>query len=210
MNAKAHTEKMLFDKRQLEKMRQSFDRQVGMPDDEWQKIEPLVNVRQVPAKFTLQEAGSIATHHFFVAEGLVRFYYITPDGKELNKGFYGENYIAGSLSAMIMNEPNRFAVETLEPCIIIDLPLKQIYELTGSGSAWERLVNHCCRLMLVRNERREAELLTMTTKQRFLQFVRNFPGYLERIPQYHIASYLGITPVALSKYKKQWLEDPDH
>ena len=49
----------------------------------------------------------------------------------------------------------------------------------------------------------------MTAKQRFLQFVRNFPDYLERIPQYHIASYLGITPVALSKYKKQWLKDDE-
>ncbi|WP_423894855.1 Crp/Fnr family transcriptional regulator [Candidatus Pelagadaptatus aseana] len=194
----------------MEQMRQAFDRQVGMPDDEWLQLEPLVNVREVPAKYTLQKIGSVATHHYFVVKGLVRFYYITPEGKELNKGFYGEDYIAGSLSAMIMEEPNRFAIETLEPSIVIDLPLKQIHAVSGPGTAWERLVNHCCQLMLVRNERREAELLTLTAKQRFLQFVRNFPGYLERIPQYHIASYLGITPVALSKYKKQWLADKEN
>jgi CRP-like cAMP-binding protein len=57
-------------------------------------------------------------------------------------------------------------------------------------------------MMLIRNERREAELLTMTTKQRFLQFNRNFSEHQGGIPQYNIASYLGITPEALSNYKK--------
>jgi CRP-like cAMP-binding protein len=63
--------------------------------------------------------------------------------------------------------------------------------------------------MLIRNERGETELLTMTAKQRFLQFNRNFSEYHGRIPQYHIASYLGITPAALSKHKKQWLSSTE-
>ena len=129
------------------------------------------------------------------------------DGKELNKGFYGENHFVGSLSSIILNEPSRFFVETLEPCTLVKFPHSRFNTIKGKYLGWERLFNHCCQLMLVRNERREAELLINSAKERFLQFIRNFPGYINRIPQYHIASYLGITPVALSKYKNQWLQD---
>ncbi len=183
-----------------------LNRQVEFSSVEWQQLSSLLTVKSVPAKFSLQNVGAYCSRHYFIVQGLTRLYYISPEGKELNKGFSGENYIVGSLSAVVLNEPCRFAVETLEPCLVVEIPVN-LGDYMDDASSWDRLFNHSCQMMMARNERREAELLTMTTKQRFLQFVRNFPGYLERIPQYHIASYLGVTPVALSKYKKQWLEE---
>lgn len=191
----------------LETMHQHYDQLVGFPRDEWERMLPNLKVCQVGSKHLLQAIGEKSTHNYFVADGLVRFYYITPDGKELNKGFYGKNHIVGSLSASILDEPCRFAVETLEPSVLVEINLAGLRGFTEQSPAWQRLYQHSVEMMLIRNERREAELLTMTAQQRFRQLVRNFPDYLERIPQYHIASYLGITPVALSKYKKQWLEE---
>ena len=193
----------------LQKMYETLHTQSQITPEDWQQMVPHTQVRSVPAKYTLQSAGANTPKHHFLAEGLVRLFYTTPEGKELNKGFYGDGYIVGSLSALILNEPCRFAVETIEPSVVIELPIGQLKNLIEPGNGWDRLMNYSFQMMLVRNERREAELLTMTAKQRFLQFVRNFPDYLERIPQYHIASYLGITPVALSKYKKQWLKDAE-
>lgn len=190
----------------LENMRQHFDRIFEFPPEPWEKMKPWLSVKEVGAKHSLQAVGEKSTHHYFVVEGLVRFYYLTPEGKELNKGFYKKNHIVGSLSAMILNEPCRFSIETLEPCLLVEIDLVGIQSNMSDSPAWQRLNLHSAQMMLIRNERREAELLTMTTKQRFQQFVRNFPDLFERIPQYHIASYLGITPVALSKYKHQWLE----
>lgn len=191
----------------LDQMRRTLEQQVRMTAEDWDLIAPELNVIEVPAKHTLQRAGDIVRQHYFIVNGLVRLFYPTLDGKELNKGFYDDHYIVGSLSAVILNEPARFGVETLEPCTLIELPLKKLSPLYQAGTSWERLFNHSCKMMLIRNERREAELLTLSAKQRFQQFCRNFPDYQSRIPQYHIASYLGITPVALSKYKKQWLSD---
>jgi CRP-like cAMP-binding protein len=190
----------------LELMYCELSRQVEFSRSEWQQLQSHLTVKSVPAKSPLQSVGEYCFRHYFIVQGLARLYYISPEGKELNKGFYGENYIVGSLSAVVLNEPCRFAVETLEPCLAVEIPVN-IGDYMDDTSSWDKLFNHSCQMMMARNERREAELLTMTTKQRFLQFVRNFPGYLERIPQYHIASYLGVTPVALSKYKKQWLEE---
>jgi CRP-like cAMP-binding protein len=191
----------------LNNMREHFDRLIEFPEDQWARVSPYLSVKTVGAKLSLQAVGEKSTHHYFIVEGLVRFYYITPNGKEVNKGFYKKNHIVGSLSAVILDEPCRFGIQTLEPSVLVAIDLAAIRPISNGIPAWQRLHNYSCEMMLIRNERREAELLTMTTKQRFRQFMKNFPDLMERIPQYHIASYLGITPVALSKYKKKWLEE---
>jgi len=190
----------------LTAMHRHYEQLVTFPLDEWEMFRSHLTVKTVTEKYTLQPIGKKSTKNFFLAEGLVRYYYLTPEGKELNKGFYSRNHIVGSLSAAILDEPCRFGIETLEPSVLVELDLVGLRSCSEQSPAWQRLYLHSCEMMLIRNERREAELLTMNAKQRFQQFVRNFPDYLERIPQYHIASYLGVTPVALSKYKKQWLE----
>ncbi|OUR97567.1 hypothetical protein A9Q81_12890 [Gammaproteobacteria bacterium 42_54_T18] len=190
----------------LTAMHRHYDQLVTFPLDEWEMLRYHLTVKTVNEKYTLQPIGEKSTKNFFLVKGLVRYYYLTPEGKELNKGFYSSNHMVGSLSAAILDEPCRFGIETLEPCVLVELDLVGLRSCSERNPAWQRLYLHSCEMMLIRNERREAELLTMNAKQRFQQFVRNFPDYLERIPQYHIASYLGVTPVALSKYKKQWLE----
>jgi CRP-like cAMP-binding protein len=74
-----------------------------MEIDDWTDIYDSVKVIDAEAKHCLQRAGAAVTHHYFVASGLVRLFYKTQDGKELNKAFYGENYIASNLSAVILN-----------------------------------------------------------------------------------------------------------
>jgi len=185
----------------------AFNRMTELSPNEWDAFLPFLETLEAPPKQVLLEAGQPTKSCFFIIRGLVRFYYLTFDGKELNKGFYGEHQVVGSLSSLILNEPSRFSVETLEPSLLVKIPSRIFMTLKAKHLGWERFFNRCCQLMLVRNERREAELLTATPKERYLQFIRNFPNYRHRIPQYHVASYLGITPVALSKYKKQWLKD---
>jgi CRP-like cAMP-binding protein len=188
-------------------MYEYLHQQFGLSKASWEQFLPEMTVVHAETKCQLQEAGQLVTQFYFLVEGLVRFYYVTPDGKESNKAFYAENNIVGSLSALILNEPCRFTVETMESCTLVALPYEPKGDIWQVSSEWQYVFNRCCQLMLVRNERREAELLTLSAKQRYLQFVQNFPHYIDRIPQYHIASYLGVTPVALSKYKNQWISD---
>lgn len=178
----------------------------GLSEKAWIKYQPEMSIIKAEENFQLQHAGLPVSRFYFLLNGLVRFHYNTPDGKELNKSFYGENNIVGSLSALIMDEPCRFGVSTLERSTLIEMPYRSKANVWASSPEWQEVFNRCCQLMLIRNERREHELLTLSAKERFLQLIKNFPEYSTRIPQYHIASYLGITPVALSKYKKDWLK----
>lgn len=193
----------------LSSFHREIDAWVGMPVSEWQAMLPYLEVMQVPAKQLLQTIGRPVDTFHFIYQGLVRYYYLDDQGREMNKAFYKENWPVGNLSAVIMNEPSRFNIATLEPSTLVRYSFRQTQAMMPANPSWQRLFDRSCQLMLVRNERREAELLSCSTRERYLQFIKNFPDLCQRIPQYHIASYLGITPVALSKYKKQWLQQPN-
>lgn len=190
----------------LQQMFDTLSAQCAITSADWEVLRAQLTVQQVPKKHVLQQIGEHSSTHYFAVEGLIRYYYLGLDGKEHNKAFYDKGHIVGSLSALILNEPARYCIETIEPCCLIAIPHANNSNMVESA-LWQQLFNFGCQMMLVRNERREAELLTLSAKERFLQFHRNFPSYSDRIPQFQIASYLGITPVALSRYKKQWLAD---
>lgn len=189
----------------LECFYSEVDRWVDMPKLEWDLLLPYMKVMSIEEKTELQSIGDNVSVFNFLYSGLVRYYYLNEQGQERNKAFYREMWLLGNLSAVIMEECSRFAIETLEPSVVVQYPISALKSIMLESPAWTRLFNRSCQLMLVRNERREAELLSDSSKDRYLQFLKNFHDLEGRIPQYHIASYLGITPVALSRYKTLWL-----
>jgi len=197
-----------INRRALEQMMfKAFDKITPMPEELFKEFAAELRLESYPKNHVLLSAGSLSEASYFLLSGLVRFHYTTEDGQEFNKAFYNEGQIVGALSSIILKEPSRYTIETLEPCQVFVVP-DQVYASYGKKNlAWERLFSHCCQMMLVRNERREAELLLRAPKNRYIQFVRNFPDLTQRISQYHIASYLGITPVALSRSRAKWDEE---
>lgn len=66
---------------------------------------------------------------------------------------------------------------------------------------WETLGRKLAEGLYIKKEMKERLLLMNTAEERYLQFLKEFPGLEKRVPQYHIASYLGITPVSLSRIR---------
>lgn len=198
---------MKSDAEVLNQLRTLLNNLAGLSQADWVAVAPLLQVVRVSERELLQTAGDTNLHYYFVASGLVRVFYTTPEGKEYNKGFYSQNNIVGSISARILREASIFSIETLEPCVLIKLPLDDIKESLKSSGAWQRLLIYTYERVIVRKYKREDELMTMSPKLRFQQFVLDYPDLFQRVPQYHIASYLGITPAALSRYKKRWLDE---
>jgi CRP-like cAMP-binding protein len=76
-------------------------------------------------------------------------------------------------------------------------------KLMKNSADWERVGRVIAERTLVDREKREAQLLTLSGTERYQSFRRDFPGLCDRLPQYLIASYLGLTPVALSRIKRK-------
>jgi CRP-like cAMP-binding protein len=148
-------------------------------------------------------AGEIAHNFYFLVSGLIRYYYSTEDGKEVNKHFAMENGFAGSFQSLVLSEPCGFFLQAMERTETIVLPNSHLHELYGRYPCWERLGRRNAENLVLVKEAREKEFLLDSLEVRYRRFLKEFPGLADRIPQYQIASYLGVTDVALSRLRRK-------
>ncbi|WP_428672356.1 Crp/Fnr family transcriptional regulator [Roseibium sp.] len=146
-------------------------------------------------------AGETPGFLYFVRSGLVRFYYLTADGKEFNKSFATAGGVVTCLSSFLEGAPSSFHTQALEDTELVALPMELARQLPARDRAWERLISTVIAQLALRKERREAAFLLQSASERYEAFLREFPEVAQRLPQYHVASYLGITPVALSRIR---------
>jgi len=169
--------------------------------DEACRVAERADIRQFEPGTVLFSAGEALETLYFIRSGLVRLFYLTPDGKEFNKNFLTDGAVATCLGAFLEAQPSPFFAEALEDTVLVGLPMPFVRELTASSIGWERLVNSFVVQLALQKERREASFLLKNSTERYESYLREFAAIAGRVPQYHIASYLGITPVALSRIR---------
>lgn len=186
----------------FQRLKKVFNTYTPIPDDEWEYAAESITIKKFKKNEYLLTAGTVATHSFIILKGIVRIYYITDSGKEFNRGFVMENNLVGSIGSMIKSLPSRFYIQALEDTEAGLLWRSKIEELYKRHICWERLVRLIAENSLIQIEARESKKLD-SPKERYLRFIDKHPDILYRLPQYHIASYLGITDVALSRLRKK-------
>ena len=180
---------------------------VDLPELEWHYFADRIKPRDFDKGDLLVSTGAPASEFFFLASGLVRLFYTTDEGKEFNKSFCLANDFVGAYSAAALNLPSRFSIQALEPTQTLLIPAVLLNELFERHHAWERLGRKLAENLAIKKEFREAALLLDAAETRYQNFLEEYPGLYQRIPQYHIASYLGITDVALSRIRKRLRAD---
>lgn len=180
-----------------------MESQVSIPASEWDYAVPHLVECQFEKNDYLISAGDVAENFYFILEGLVRFFYSTEDGKEFNKHFAMENGFAGSFHSLVLGAPCGFFVQALEETNTLVLPNQLLRELYERHPCWERLGRRNAENLVLHKEAREKEFLLDSLETRYRRFLREYPGLVDRIPQYHIASFLGVTNVALSRIRKK-------
>jgi CRP-like cAMP-binding protein len=182
-----------------EQMQASVAAWTTLTETQWQRFRRCFSVRRLPAQSYLAHAGSAAHALLYVGEGLLRFFYVADDGDELNKAFIARGEFAASLAAYALNSPVLYGIQVLEDSVVLVAPYGQIAALYDTDPAYERFGRRLAETLLIRKELRTRSFLHGQTQERYLAFARQYPELLPRIPQYHLASYLGVTPVSLSR-----------
>jgi CRP-like cAMP-binding protein len=187
----------------IENFKSIIDQRVSIPDGEWQYAVGYLSERTFDPKEYLVRAGDVVDNFYFINRGLVRFFYCTEEGREFNKHFAMENGFAGSFHSLTLHEPCGFFIQALERTETVVLPNPVLNQLYDRHACWERLGRKNAEHLVLIKEAREKELLLDSLEIRYKRFLKEFPGLVDRIPQYHIASYLGVTDVALSRIRKK-------
>ena len=151
---------------------------------------------------TLLRAGDPADTVWLVEEGLVRFYFLDESGTECNKSFHAEGaWIAGGMPPLVRPAP--YTIEALEPSRVVVLPYVELALLQRAFPAVQSLLADALACVFARQSAREAQLLTQDAAQRYRQFLAEQPAVAARLPLHQVASYLGITNVALSRIRQR-------
>jgi CRP-like cAMP-binding protein len=187
--------------RSIRQLRKGIERVVSVPEDQWRQFERRLSEREFEKGEFLLRAGEVASSFFFITRGLVRFFYSTEGGKEFNKHFAMENGFAGSFHSLILRVPSNFYIQALEQTSTVVLPNGVLRAFYDRHPCWDRLGRVMAERLLLIKEAREKELLLDSLEVRYERFLSEFPGLCQRVPQYHIASFLGVTDVALSRLR---------
>jgi len=168
----------------------------------WDKFGNIFIERKIESKTVLLNAGEIANYVHFVKKGCLREWF-NKDGKDITFQFFMEGQPVASIDSFMNGEPSLFSIESIEPSIIISVRKDDFEKLFTiypefkdrfQSFIFQRFRNYA-QLFLSR--------ITDTPKERYDDLVKNKPEIIKRIPQHYIASFLGITPVSLSRIRNR-------
>ncbi|HQV32353.1 MAG TPA: Crp/Fnr family transcriptional regulator [Calditrichia bacterium] len=184
-----------------ESMRRIMHRVQPLPEDCWEDISSLLRLREYRRGESFAEVGDFPRDMAFICSGVFRSFYRTEDGVEYNKTFFTEDTFMVALTAMIRGEKNLINIEALCDSRVLLLDYHRFTELFDRHQVLERLTRKVIELEWAKKEIREIRLVLNNATERYRFFLEEHPGLENRIPQYHIASYLGITPIQLSRIR---------
>lgn len=166
-----------------------------------EKLFPLVNERKLKKDDILTHIGSKQSVVYFVASGILRDYYIDIDGNDVTRFFLQKGNICGS-DRLLVDEPSPVCTEALTDCVLLEISVDIFKRLISENAECQKLWLKCLEYSLVYKIKRENSLLTKNATERYIDFKHNYPQLESRVLQKHIASYLGITPVSLSRIRR--------
>ncbi len=171
------------------------------------KLNEFITLNGKPRSAELNEylfrQGDMSQSLFLVNSGLLKAYYLSPDGKENIKSFILPGDSIGSLSAIHAGELCTFSLVCLKPCELVVLRFSELYEASRKDPEISAAVVDFLLKFGMKKEMREYELLCLSAEDRYRRLLQNTPEIIELVTQNEIARYLGITPVALSRIKKR-------
>jgi CRP-like cAMP-binding protein len=150
----------------------------------------------------LQRAGEPAKWASFVAKGCLRSYVIDAKGKEHIVQFAPETWWLADSISLMSGAPSQYFIDAIEPTdvIVLDVPSHQrlIEQVPGYAAAFRTgLQKHAAA-----KDQRIVRTLSATAEERYLEFVETYPSIALRVPQWMLASYLGVTPETVSRIRK--------
>lgn len=148
------------------------------------------------------QQGVIEQRIAFVVTGAFRYFYITPKGEDITKHFSLENDFVCSYASMIYQRPTAYGIVAEEDAVLLVIEHSVYMHLIQQDRNWERLARKYTEHIYNLKELREASLLLQDAKERYNTFRVSQPEVVKRFKQRHIATYLGIHPVTLSRLRK--------
>jgi CRP-like cAMP-binding protein len=195
----------------FEKYKTFFEKYVSLNFAEWNLLKSRMRVIHYEKGDIILRFGSVCTQLLFINTGLARGYLIDEQGKDYTWGLFFNDINAQMHNAFVTDydsflhqKPSRIEIEALEECELLSIEhrdLQFLYDNLKKGERFGRVMAEEAYSYLHDSI---IDRQTKSASQRFEEFVQMNPHLLDKVPQYHIATFLGITPQHLSRLKKEY------
>jgi CRP-like cAMP-binding protein len=179
-----------------------MQRVAAAPANELERVLAWARVCELERDEFLLRGGEVAVLSGLVVSGLVREYFVLPDGTERTKAFVQPGEVTGSLADLLSARPSRAFVVAQERSRLLVFDFDALRKQGERSAAWLGWYARSLERMFCGKADREYELLGMDADERYAAFAGRYPGLEARVAARHVASYLGITPVHLSRLRR--------
>jgi CRP-like cAMP-binding protein len=153
-------------------------------------------------QYFLQE-GNVCKYGGFIVKGAMRQYSVDDKGVEHIVQLYIENWWASDRESAIMLTPSKYNIEAWEDTELLIITRADMLDLVEKIPAIAQMTRIMDERSFIASQRRINSTISNTAEQRYKEFADNHPQFIQRFPQHHIASFLGITKETLSRIRKQ-------
>lgn len=174
---------------------------VPLTNDEFEQLLlPVILIRKFDKKEFITTAGEVENYFNFIIKGLARKYY-KKGSHEINTQISMEGHLLVSQESFHSRHPSEYFIEAIEPTTVVSIAHDDLEKLYAASHRMEHLARLLITYAMVLKDRWQIQLVKMTSRERFLNFVSRNPVLMQRVPQKYLASYLNIKPETFSRFK---------
>ncbi|WPU92141.1 Crp/Fnr family transcriptional regulator [Mucilaginibacter sabulilitoris] len=174
---------------------------VELNDADIELVNSAVTIKSVKKKAFLLEPDHTCKEIYFVSKGCLRLYFINKKLNEQITQFAIENWWMSDYSSLESETPSNYYIQAVEHSEIISINKNKLEDLFEKIPRLERYFRIVQQRAFIAAQRRIEYIYTFNDEERYRNFSDRFPGFIQRIPQYMLASYLGFTPQFMSKIR---------
>ena len=172
-------------------------------------LSPMFSRHSLSRGAPLLQPGALWSDAMLIETGLVRMHFLRRDGREFNKNFFAEGSLICPITPSMWAEPSLFGITCIEPSVVWRCDAGRFREVLSQHGHWEPMQRELLTRLLTGKLQREHDLLALSGRQRYEAFCRQFPALSSRVPLLHLATYLGLTDVSLSRLRREMRNDAD-
>ncbi len=179
-----------------------------LDNEDFKELRIATSFKEVASGATLLSSGEIATKLFIVINGCLRLHFIKDDGTDVTSQFFVENQMVASFESALNETPSTEYIEAIEDSIVGSIQLKVFKKILHRSPLMQELYRKFLEKRLAYYIGHYSSYILDKPEKRYLKLLKNSPELVARLPKQYIASYLGITPVSLSRIRGRLKRDP--
>lgn len=164
------------------------------------KYHDLAERLEIPAKTTLLEIGKIPRHTYYLERGCVRIWF-DHENREVSLDFLFEGEGVSSIESFRNSTPSLYGIQTVEPCIIYKISKENFDYIVNDSPIFKKRVEDEAYRQLNKYQQLFLDRIKDSPEERYKKLLKQRPELIKRVPLRYIASYLGISPVSLSRIR---------